>query len=66
MILGILLKRYRMWREITVRELAKEIGVPIATLSRVENGKRCDSGTLLLLLLWMHQPAKAVDGPRVA
>jgi DNA-binding XRE family transcriptional regulator len=51
--LGTVLRRYRSMREITVRDLAKEIGIAFATLSRIENGLDCDSKTLMTVLVWL-------------
>lgn len=54
--LGELLKRYRQYRDITVRELAKEIRISAPTISRIERGNDCDSHTLIQILIWMAQP----------
>lgn len=51
--LGRILLRYRQSRDLTLRTLAAEIGVSMATLSRIEHGKEMDSRTLLRILVWM-------------
>lgn len=51
--LGEVLKKYRLIKELTLRELAGEIGVSAATLLRLESGKAPDSRTLLLIINWL-------------
>jgi transcriptional regulator with XRE-family HTH domain len=51
--LGLALSGYRDSRSLTVRALAKQIGVSHATLSRVERGYACDSGTLAKIMVWL-------------
>jgi transcriptional regulator with XRE-family HTH domain len=63
--LGDVLRAYRYDR-CNVRELAKEIGVPVSTLSRVENGHACDSRTLARILLWMLDDRRRSAKKRVA
>lgn len=48
--IGILIRSWRMHREIGVRETAKHIGVSPATVSRIESGKPVDGATMLKLL----------------
>ena len=50
---GDLLRAYRFHRSLTVRDLAPEIGISIATLSRLERGHQPDGDTMLKLLAWM-------------
>ena len=47
---------YRESERIGVREMARELGVSSATLSRFERGLPCNSRCLSLVLLWMLQP----------
>jgi transcriptional regulator with XRE-family HTH domain len=50
---------YRALHALSVRELAKQIGVSAATVSRIEHGKMCDVPTFLKLLRWlMYQPLR--------
>ena len=51
--LGVVLRKYRAMQEITVRDLAQEIGIGFATLSRIENGLDCDSATLMKIFNWL-------------
>lgn len=55
-ILGRLLVTYRAQRGIGIRELAKEVGVSSATLSRVERGHAMDATTLIQIWTWLQQP----------
>jgi len=36
-----------------VRELAKQISISHATLSRIENDKPCDGETLTKIVIWL-------------
>ena len=51
--LAAVLKQYRWASKIGVRELAAEIGISYATLSRVENGEMPDGNTLRKILFWL-------------
>lgn len=51
--LGYLVKLYRTIENITVRDLAAEIGTSASTISRVENGKDPDAKTLMKILEWL-------------
>ena len=53
--LGQRLRRVREERGLTLEKLWTEIGVSIATLSRIERGgsKEIDGGTLILLCRWL-------------
>lgn len=49
---------FRQWRwatKRTVRDVAKEVGISPATVSRFERGEDCDSNTLSILLRWLLQ-----------
>ena len=49
-------KVIRGWRErehLGIREAASQIGVSVATLSRIENGKPIEGATLIKLLDWL-------------
>lgn len=52
---GRMLRLYRVYPERSVRDLAKEIGISAATLSRIERGQDMDADTLLKLIHWMRQ-----------
>ena len=51
--LGRIIRRYRAFEEISLRDLAKQTGVSLPTLSRIERGKMPDAPTLVRLLLWL-------------
>lgn len=51
--LGCVIADYRWANRIGVRDLAKEIGVSPATLSRIENGGECDGKVLIKILAWL-------------
>lgn len=48
-----LLRLYRNVNDIGVRDLAPEIGISIATLSRVERGHQMDLATWLKIQDWL-------------
>lgn len=48
-----LIKQYRWACKIGVRELANDIGVSAATISRIENGEMPDGNTLRKILIWL-------------
>ena len=51
--LGTILAAWRKADGVSVRRAAKLIGVPQATLNRIERGYECDSQTLAKLLGWL-------------
>jgi transcriptional regulator with XRE-family HTH domain len=51
--LGYVLKRYRVISELSLRDLASEIGVGAATLMRLEQGRVPDGETLAKILIWL-------------
>lgn len=53
--IGELLRLYRSVKNISIRDMANEIGTSSATLSRIENGKTCDMFTFLLLINWLFE-----------
>jgi len=55
--LGILLKIYRFKYDLTLRDLAKSIGISASTLSRLENGNAPDYVSLIKLFCWIFSPA---------
>jgi transcriptional regulator with XRE-family HTH domain len=50
---GEMLALYRTARKWTVRDLAPQIGISSATLSRIERGQTMDAETLLKVWTWM-------------
>lgn len=55
--LGEIIRRWRKWSELGVREVAKEIGVSHGTLSRIERGEEMDGATLAKILTWLMSKA---------
>lgn len=52
--LAAVLRKYRLMNELTVRDLAKSIGISAPTLCRFENGNGgIDGDTLAKILLWL-------------
>lgn len=47
------LSAYRQKHDMSQRDLAKSIGLPISTMCRVEQGKDFDLNTFSKLLAWM-------------
>ena len=56
--LGDVLKTWRRVSELNIRDAAREIGIGVSTLSRIENGERMDGVTLSRLLTWLMSEAK--------
>lgn len=48
-----LLKLYRKWNELTLRELGDEIGISAPTLMRIEQGRVPDGNTIAKVLFWL-------------
>ena len=55
---GRVLVVYRTMRQIGVREMAKEIGISAATISRIERGHAMDATTLIRVWQWLIEPAQ--------
>ena len=53
--LGQILRKWRISQELTLREVAKEIGISHSTLARIEHGEACDSDTIAAVLVWLFQ-----------
>lgn len=51
--LGEVIKGWRERQYIGQREAAKRIGISLATLSRIENGKPIDGATMVRILDWL-------------
>ncbi len=51
--LGVMLVRYRAMGMISLRDLAKDIGVSAPTVMRMEHGYAPESDTFVKLLNWM-------------
>jgi transcriptional regulator with XRE-family HTH domain len=64
--LGKLLRCYREVNRESIRDLSKEIGITIATLSRIENGKPVDLKITLVLINWLFGGQKSLESPNTA
>ncbi len=51
--LGRLLRLHRTVSDQTVRQFAPQIGISVATLSRIERGHAMDAATLMKVLIWL-------------
>ena len=51
--LGQVLKEYRWALRKNVRDMAKELGISHATLSRIERGENMDGVTLARIISWL-------------
>lgn len=51
--LGEVLECYRQMNRLRQRDLADELGLPISTICRIENGKSCDQDTTIKLINWL-------------
>jgi transcriptional regulator with XRE-family HTH domain len=64
--IGKLLRSYREVNRKSIRDLSKEIGLTIATLSRVENGKPVDLRITLVLINWLFGGQQIKVSPNTA
>ncbi len=60
---GIVLKKYRLMNEWSLRDMAKQIGISAATLMRVEMGHVPDGNTLKLILYFLMIPENVKAQP---
>ena len=51
------MKRYRKLGDLNIRDMAGELGISSATLSRIETGKPMDGISLAKILKWMMEKA---------
>lgn len=56
--LGEVLYWWRTIMRITIRDMAAELGISAATLSRIENGQEMDGTTLAKILTWLMAPGE--------
>lgn len=61
--IGKLLSLFRRVEDIGTRELADEIGISAATLSRIERGGAMDARTMARLIRWLFTEFQAESGP---
>jgi transcriptional regulator with XRE-family HTH domain len=53
--LGQVIRHYRVFNELALREVSKEIGIGAATLMRLEHGLEPDGRTLAKVLVWLME-----------
>lgn len=53
MILGEVLRKWRRMSDLTVRQAAAEVGLSVATFSRIERGESMDARTLATIFTWL-------------
>jgi transcriptional regulator with XRE-family HTH domain len=51
--IGLIIRKYRIFSELTQINLANEIGISKSTLSRLESGEEMDGATLGKVLVWL-------------
>ncbi len=51
--LGLALRLYRTMKLLGVRDLAAQIGISAATISRIERGHAMDAQSLLAVINWL-------------
>lgn len=56
--LGAMLVLYRAAQSWTVRDLAPQVGISFATLSRIERGHAMDADTMLKVWRWLIAKAE--------
>lgn len=59
MILGVVIKKYRLMMELDLRSLGKEIGISASTLMRLEMGHDPDYRTFKKVLDWLSRERPA-------
>jgi len=60
--IGKVIRKWRVSTEVTIRDLAKEMGLDAATLLRVEQDKEPSSATLKAILFWLLLDSGKVHG----
>lgn len=48
-----LMKLYRTWEDVGIRDMAAELDISPATLSRVERGEEMNGATLAKIIKWL-------------
>jgi len=54
--LGLALAAYQQKHDLENRQMAKEIGIPASTLSRVKNGTMPDAFGMVKIIAWLVSP----------
>jgi hypothetical protein len=53
MVLGNVIRKWRICEERTLRSVSSDIGISLPTLQRLEMGEKCDGDTLAAVLMWL-------------
>jgi transcriptional regulator with XRE-family HTH domain len=53
-----LLRKWRKMSDLSVRDVANQIGLKVATYSRIERGYPMDAATLVKVMAWMFSESK--------
>jgi transcriptional regulator with XRE-family HTH domain len=64
--IGIILRRYRQIDELTQEDLAKQIGISVASLGRLESGNPCEAENLVQLQHWLFTDGETKGKKRAA
>ena len=51
--LGEVIRKWRRSSDLTIADAARQIGLTVPTLSRVERGEAMDAATLAKILIWL-------------
>jgi hypothetical protein len=54
--LGLALASYQQKHDVENRQMAKEIGIPASSLSRIKGGKMPDALGMAKIMLWLAAP----------
>ena len=67
--IGKVIRKYRVTQEIDQKDLANEIGIKPAVLSRLESGKDASQETVLKIIIWLfseQQPQESLQYKLIA
>jgi DNA-binding MurR/RpiR family transcriptional regulator len=62
--LGRILADHRAVARVGIRELSRDIGVPAATLNRIERDHNCDAVSLSKIVVWLLSDARRPSSPQ--
>jgi transcriptional regulator with XRE-family HTH domain len=57
--LGAVIRRWRITSDLSLKEVAKDMGISLPTLSRLEHGHEIDGRTLLSVINWLMAKERA-------
>lgn len=59
--LPLLVREARRQRQLSVRDVGRQLGMSFSTISRVENGDDCVLSNAVAILRWLDRPAERSD-----